>query len=419
MSRCFPFPPPSYANKGEALDELIKLRKDKEEAKLKRKEHKLQKKLRKERTRNTETEKSVADGKVKKNEEEKYPQEKKRGIDLYDGNLSKAVVEKYPQQKKRKNDLNGGNLSKVVVEEKYPQQKKRKTELEGRYLSKAVVDESDQLESSDLTQEHEQPTCSGSVSFVSDSTQSHPKKRRLQESLSNDGDSERKIIRIRLRNTASEVHVLKSSGSGHIPSVLTKSEFGKHSLKPCQELPLATPEGRNETKRPGLIFKQSQELPLAPQENRESKKHETQNLHLKPARELPLSGTQESNESKSNEAQKFDVLEPDLELSLDARQESKKSRKASKTSLFIDGIQSSDQFYGKLLEPWVLPRLEEEHYDSDEDDWLNGSEQENKQESTIHKPANVLSCSRSSHLWPQANYLPEADIFGLPYTVPF
>ncbi|KAM6543607.1 hypothetical protein CsatB_008054 [Cannabis sativa] len=432
MSRCFPFPPPTYANKGEALDELIKrvsllvhkisddeyllvlgfvdiaiLRKDKEEAKLKRKEHKLQKKLRKERIRSTETEKSDADGKVKR-KEENY--EKKRENNLYGGNLSKAAVEeKHPQQKKRKNDLYGGNHSKSAAEEKYPLQKKRKT----------VVDESDLLESSDLTQEHEQPTCSGSVSFVSDSTQSNPKKRRLHESLSNDGDSERKIIRIRLLKTASEVHVLKSSGSGCIPSVLTKTEVGKHILKPCQELPLATPEGRNETKRHGLILKQCQELPLPPQDSsRQSKRPETQKLCLKQSLELPLAATQESNESKNNEANKLD-LKPEQELPLAARRESRKSRRTSKTSLFIDGSQSLDQFYGDLLKPWLLPRLEAEHCDSDEDDWLLGSKQENKQDATIHKAANVVSCSRTSNLWPQANYLPEADIFGLPYTVPF
>ncbi|XP_062076572.1 uncharacterized protein LOC133811669 [Humulus lupulus] len=641
MSRCYPYHGPPNANKGEALDELIKLRKDKDETKLKRI------KLRKECSRSTETEK--CDKTVKKNDF----QEKKK--------------------KKRKNDFNGG------------------------HLSKAVVEESDQVDSSDLTQEDEQPTISNN------------KKRRLHEvePLSNDGDKERRKIRIRIPNIG----------------------FGKHSFKPCRELPLAIPESRNETKRCGLalkqcqelplatqvsskeskrheaqklfpkqgrelplamqesnkfesneprklclklspellkqrqelplapqvsskeskrheaqklflnqarelplamqesnkfesnearklclklspeLLKQRQELPLAPQvssreikrdearklplktsrglplavqESNKSKRNEAQKLFLKPSRELPLApqassreiktgeaqklclktsrelplAIQESNKSKRNEAQKLCLkpsqellkqhqelplaphannreskrceaqklcfkparelplaiqksnksksdeaqklcLKPAQELSLAVQesnksksdeaqklclkqsqellkqrqglplaphasnkeskrceaqklclkpvrelplaiqennksksneaqkldleqQERRESKRVSKTSLCVDddSIQRPDYLYRKLIEHWVLPKIDREHNDF-EDEWLIGPKQENRQESRIHEVANVVSCSMSSSLWPKAHYLPEADMFALPYTVPF
>ncbi|XP_062076573.1 uncharacterized protein LOC133781551 [Humulus lupulus] len=581
MSRCYPYHGPPNANKGEALDELIKLRKDKDETKLKRI------KLRKECSRSTETEK--CDKTVKKNDF----QEKKK--------------------KKRKNDFNGG------------------------HLSKAVVEESDQVDSSDLTQEDEQPTISNN------------KKRRLHEvePLSNDGDKERRKIRIRIPNIG----------------------FGKHSFKPCRELPLAIPESRNETKRCGLALKQCQELPLATQvsskeskrheaqklfpkqgrelplamqesnkfesneprklclklspellkqrqklplapqvssreikrdearklplktsrglplavqESNKSKRNEAQKLFLKPSRELPLApqsssreiktgeaqkpclktsrelplAIQESNKSKRNEAQKLCLkpsqellkqhqelplaphannreskrceaqklgfkparelplaiqksnksksdeaqklcLKPAQELSLAIQesnksksdeaqklclkqsqellkqrqglplaphasnkeskrceaqklclkpvrelplaiqennksksneaqkldleqQERRESKRVSKTSLCVDddSIQRPDYLYRKLIEHWVLPKIDREHNDF-EDEWLIGPKQENRQESRIHEVANVVSCSMSSSLWPKAHYLPEADMFALPYTVPF
>ncbi|XP_062079873.1 uncharacterized protein LOC133784593 [Humulus lupulus] len=225
MSRCYPYHGPPNANKGEALDELIKLRKDKDETKLKRI------KLRKECSRSTETEK--CDKIVKNNDF----QEKNK--------------------KKRKNDLNGGHLSKVVVEE------------------------SDQVDSSDLTQEDEQPTISNN------------KKRRLHEvePLSIDGDKERRKIRIRIPNIG----------------------FGIHSFKPCRELPLAIPESRNETKRCGLALKQCQELPLATQvSSKESKRHDAHKLFPKQGREFPLA-MQESNKFESNEPQKLYLkLSPEL-----------------------------------------------------------------------------------------------------------
>lgn len=77
---------------------------------------------------------------------------------------------------------------KTLDVEKYYHQKS-KTDLNAGFPLKSV-EESEQLENSDITEEHDQPTCSGSICFVSDSIQSGNKRRRQEDSLSNDGDSQ-------------------------------------------------------------------------------------------------------------------------------------------------------------------------------------------------------------------------------------
>ncbi|PON93927.1 cylicin [Trema orientale] len=381
MSRCYPFPPPSYANKGEALGELIKLQREKEEAKSNRKEKKLLKKLGKQYSEGfTRTHRNVTDGKVRK-----------------------------------------------VDDEKYYLQKKSKTVSKARYPLKTVDDESDQLEKSDLTEEQEQPTCSGSICFVSDSTQSSKKRRRQEDSLSNDGDSQRPVIRIRLpsRNnrepdtlieqkkkirfttgTGSEARVQKSSDFGNVPSfekshctnVVPKKEIENVTLKPCRELPLATRESRETKSETSLLVS-------GPQKNSEFG-------------HVPiLDKSRRTNAVTKTEIEK-PTAKPCGKLLLAAR-ESGETNTASETNMCVGGIQSLDPLYRTLIVNWVPPRLELDQNDSDDQGWLFGSKQEIRQESRIQKSGNVVSCSRTSSLWPQANYLSEVDVFALPFTVPY
>ena len=109
---------------------------------------------------------------------------------------------------------------------------------------------------------------------------------------------------------------------------------------------------------------------------------------------------------------------PSLGLPLPGR-ESTGTKSDSKACLNVGRIQSPNSLYRTLIEKWVPSRPELGQNDLDDQDWLFGSKQHNMLESRIHKLDNVASCSRSSTLWPQANYLPEVDMFALPYSLPF
>ncbi|KAF3446805.1 hypothetical protein FNV43_RR11985 [Rhamnella rubrinervis] len=158
-----PFPPPAYVSKGvcsEALIESIKknLQKQGEKSKV---ERKLEKRLRKERRKERKENKrkihgTCTDDKVKKLDDKKY----------------------FPLEK------NGANR-------------------EGAYPRKGIRDEAEQVEKSDVTEEHDQPTCFESSRYFSDSTQSSDKRKRALSScngneIQSGGQTQRPVIRIQL-----------------------------------------------------------------------------------------------------------------------------------------------------------------------------------------------------------------------------
>ncbi|XP_034675759.1 DNA ligase 1 isoform X2 [Vitis riparia] len=77
--------------------------------------------------------------------------------------------------------------------------------------------------------------------------------------------------------------------------------------------------------------------------------------------------------------------------------------------------QRAESRYKALVEDWVPPLLQAEQTDLDDQEWLfqkHGDRHESKRHETI----NYDLCYGS---WPRAQYLPEADVYALPYTVPF
>ncbi|OIV96307.1 hypothetical protein TanjilG_09734 [Lupinus angustifolius] len=76
--------------------------------------------------------------------------------------------------------------------------------------------------------------------------------------------------------------------------------------------------------------------------------------------------------------------------------------------------------YNSLIQNWIPPPATCIGFDSDGQDWLFRSEQqeERRASKTVKVVTATLSCSSSS-LWPRAQYLPEVELYALPYTVPF
>lgn len=83
-----------------------------------------------------------------------------------------------------------------------------------------------------------------------------------------------------------------------------------------------------------------------------------------------------------------------------------------------DKIQVAKSPYTTLFENWVPPQHEFCQSEIDDEEWLFGAQPKRGQDSKRRKTTDV-SCCRTTTLSHQAYLLPEADIYALPFTVPF
>jgi hypothetical protein len=79
----------------------------------------------------------------------------------------------------------------------------------------------------------------------------------------------------------------------------------------------------------------------------------------------------------------------------------------------------ADSQYKGLVEDWVPPPLQFELKDSDDEEWLFGTLKQERHGNKRLNARHDISCRESSTLWPRARYLPESDVYALPYTIPF
>jgi hypothetical protein len=79
----------------------------------------------------------------------------------------------------------------------------------------------------------------------------------------------------------------------------------------------------------------------------------------------------------------------------------------------------ADSQYKGLVEDWVPPPLQFELKDSDDEEWLFGTLKQERHGNKRLNARHDISCRESSTLWPRAHYLPESDVYALPYTIPF
>ncbi|RZC44943.1 hypothetical protein C5167_037891 [Papaver somniferum] len=79
-----------------------------------------------------------------------------------------------------------------------------------------------------------------------------------------------------------------------------------------------------------------------------------------------------------------------------------------------------DLQFRDLIENWVPPTLQLYRTDFDDQEWLFEVNPQRRHEAKRLKPSSIdIDSCRGSSGWPRACYLPAADIYALPYTVPF
>ncbi|GMJ01552.1 hypothetical protein like AT4G35940 [Hibiscus trionum] len=75
--------------------------------------------------------------------------------------------------------------------------------------------------------------------------------------------------------------------------------------------------------------------------------------------------------------------------------------------------------FKNLVEDWFVPTLQSELTSFGDEDWLFQKKQNLNSEIKSSKDGNVSLCQMNSTSCPHARFLPEADLYALPFTVPF
>ncbi|XP_073019555.1 uncharacterized protein [Primulina eburnea] len=345
MSRCFPYPPPGYtpsrASK-EALIESIKLRKELEKTKARNKQE---------------------ERRVKKDERKERKDEKSE--------IGKLTYEKTdPNSKKRRKRKEGR-------EEKERRRKERngkhdlnsnKVGLPNEPIGKNIWENSEQLERSDLTEEHDLPICLHLPSTSFESTENSSAMKRHSSPV-NVIRGLGTIIRIQLSSrkknlsdiSINEQQLCSTSGRTDIPPLRNRQQ---NFCAPTEKTSDFVLGDFNRTDKKQIISTSGKSEPPAP--------------------------------AKTGTPSVLDAIEV--------------SKKSSKTMQ-----------YKNPIENWVPPSLQDAPSSPEDLDWLFSSKVHGLPSERRRKIENdsVFCSSSSSLLQPRAQLLPEFDVYALPFTVPY
>lgn len=232
-------------------------------------------------------------------------------------------------------------------------------------MFKCLEDEAEQLERSNLTEEHEPAVCSQNSSCSSDSTQNSNKRKRPASPSRGGIQAHGSIIRIRLSKKGVQGEISASSKEKHLP-------------KPAQQVAEVTVRASAERANPLLKTTNKRSCP-------------------------PPVVVSEPSTSNCGWVDRVAVDNSTPSCS-----------KVHENSIEFQ--------YKNLIENWLPPSLPSDNLDLEDDQsWLfqRKPKQARVEEKNIGS-SNDKTCGSCSSLWqPRAQYLPDVDLYALPYTVPF
>ncbi|GAV56716.1 hypothetical protein CFOL_v3_00258 [Cephalotus follicularis] len=266
------------------------------------------------------------------------------------------------KKEKRKERKEKEKLRKIgEFDEKSPKGEKRKYDVIGGFQPKESEDGTEHLEKSSLTEEHGQAVCSQNMCYLSDDSQSS-KKHKWQIAPSNGNQNNGNVTRFKLS-------LQKHRG----PDVsLSKEQVCSTSGR---EEPLAQPK----------------EVQIPHQEQCCSIKTKSVKHTFEPSKELNCS-----------------VFAPNVV--------------ETAFGMYENEMKRAESQYKALIEDWVPPsNLQFKIDDLDDQEWLFGTKKQKWPDSRDVglKGGNHVLWPASATSRPLAQYLPEADIYALPYTIPF
>ncbi|XP_022144272.1 chromatin assembly factor 1 subunit A-like [Momordica charantia] len=249
-------------------------------------------------------------------------------------------------------------------------QKQKECAKQAEDRLKGTKVEAEQLEKSGLTEEHGQPVWPQSPGYLSDGTQINHKRKRDAKLQPNEDSKPGKIIRIKLASSLSNQEDSSAdtqqtcSTSGRYDCVDQKRD--ENSCGPNQQKPCFTNSN---------TVVAVEEAPPKPR----IKDH-----------------------SRSVHAVK-DIRPQGNVVPFPTRTRS-----------------PAESEYEALFEKWIPPPLQLEQQ-MDDEEWLFGTRKQDGQttKATTNKAFSPVPSCRSSSLWPRGQYLPDADVYSLPYTIPF
>ncbi|KAG6390628.1 hypothetical protein SASPL_148366 [Salvia splendens] len=260
----------------------------------------------------------------------------------------------------------------------------------GDFSQKGSKAEIEQLERSGLTEEHAKPVFLPGPSSSSDSTENSNKRKR-QPSPVDVRRGHGKIIRIRLTS--------KKQTQSDVPSVNEQKPCSTSSRihAPCQINNDVSLRQRSadfcstsgSTSQCLVLKSDGERIHVASNQNKNAPPFET--------KVLPAASKQIKNA-------------PPLEI-----------KAVPSADKVLTAMQKEGLRYQNLIENWVSPQmLQDVCVDNEDEDWLFGSKSklERSEKKRVHRDDGI-PCLNTLSLWPRAQYLPEVDLFALPYTVPF
>ncbi|KAK1586448.1 hypothetical protein Q3G72_002655 [Acer saccharum] len=396
MSRCFPYPPPGYVRNGirdEALIESIKLQREGEKAKKEGKK----------------------DKKREKKQKDKKEKEKSRG--------NGEVESKQHRHKKRHRDERSQENEK------------------GRDPQNKTKNEKEQLENSGLTEEHGHPVGSQNSS---DSTLNSQKRQKLNSSPDG-GHNSGSIIRIRLplqRQKDPDVLPNKeqpcsASESGrsvdasiqvmHEPALRPGREGKQH---PCFTSTKGRPEvtSRHNDRKPCLSIGATESCAQMVDENPCLSTRATEScaqiVDEKPCFSTRPTKSRDENPCLSTRAAESCAQIVDEKPCFSTRPtKSRVQMVETSPASSLCGICPPDLTLKlrDVIGNWVPPSIQSDCTDFGDEEWLFESKQNQKCGSRRCEEDIVASSHTNTITWPQPQvcYLPEVDIYALPFTVPY
>ncbi|EEF52756.1 conserved hypothetical protein [Ricinus communis] len=221
----------------------------------------------------------------------------------------------------------------------------------------------EEAERSSLTEEHEPPVCSQSLCYSPDSTRSS-KKRKGDDSVYNATKTHGNVIRIRLPLQRHIEPIASANGEQSC------STSGKNLSEQEQVITISRREHCST-----INFKAAEDITSAP---------------IKP------------------------ILTADLE------RKEKSARLSSKTEKKEKKLYKAESRYKALFEDWApLPVGFAQQNNFDDCDWLCCSKRQERSRDKRLQISHDEPANEGLGFWPCARFLPHADIYALPYTIPF
>ncbi|KAG7029449.1 hypothetical protein SDJN02_07788 [Cucurbita argyrosperma subsp. argyrosperma] len=254
--------------------------------------------------------------------------------------------------------------------------KEAKDRLEGTKV------EAEQLEKSGLTEEHGQPVWPHSPGYLSDGTQINHKRKR--DSLQPDeGCKPGKVIRIKLASSLSQQE--NSSADSEQTCSVSGCDCSRDQKR----------DENSSVVRRSTCFANS-ETALAVKDCTSSKPK---------IKDPPPHAVKDRTSSK-----------PKIK---DPPPHAVKEISSLGNVMSLPRTRSPvESAYEALFEKWVPPPLQLEQQ-MDDEEWLFQTEKQDGRSTKTNEAFSSIPSCRSSSLWPRGQYLADADVYSLPYTIPY